>query len=301
MGGAYQQEVDLHALFKDVAHEYVQTLMVPAQARGLVDRAVRIALAERTVTCIILPSDVQELPHAEPEHAHVTVHTGIGRGWLAPRVVPRDEHLREAAELLNAGQRVAMLVGAGARGAATRWRRWPTCSGPACAKALLGKDVLDDDLPCVTGSIGLLGTKPSWDLMSDCDTLLMVGSSFPYAEFLPKEGQARGGADRPRRAHALAPLPDGADAGRRRRETLRALLPLLAQGRSLLARADRGRGGRAGGGRARRARCSPPNPINPQRLFWELSSRLPDRTHPARRLGLLGQLVRARPASSGRG
>src|ERR687888_2623992 len=109
MGGDYQQEVDLQNLFKDVAKEYCQTMMVPEQARQLVDRAVRIALAERTVTCLILPSDVQELGAKQPPHKHATVHTGIGRGWLAPRVLPHERDLGRAAEILNAGSRVAML------------------------------------------------------------------------------------------------------------------------------------------------------------------------------------------------
>src|SRR5512142_844045 len=117
MGGSFQQEVDLDNLFKDVSHEFVQTLNVPQQARALVDRAIRIALAERTVTTIIVPNDVQELPYEDPPSAHNTIHTGIGRGWLAPRVVPRDEDLKAAADVLNQGNRVAMLVGAGAQGA----------------------------------------------------------------------------------------------------------------------------------------------------------------------------------------
>ncbi|MFL5274384.1 MAG: thiamine pyrophosphate-binding protein, partial [Anaeromyxobacteraceae bacterium] len=192
MGGSFQQEVDLQSLFKDVAGEYVQTMMVPQQARHLVDRAIRIALAERTVTCLIVPNDIQELPVEDPPHAHATIHTSIGHGWLAPRVVPADADLKSAAELLNAGSRVAMLVGAGARGAAAEVAEVADRLGAGCAKALLGKDVLADDLPWVTGSIGLLGTKPSWEMMSDCDTLLMVGSSFPYPEFLPEEGSARG-------------------------------------------------------------------------------------------------------------
>ena len=127
---------------------------------------------------------------ATPPHEHGTVHSAPG--YRAPRIIPRDEDLDRAADVLNAGQRVAMLVGAGALHAGEEVAQVAELLGAGVAKALLGKAVLPDDLPFVTGSIGLLGTKPSWDLMMECDTLLMVGSSFPYSEFLPEEGQARG-------------------------------------------------------------------------------------------------------------
>jgi pyruvate dehydrogenase (quinone) len=276
MGGSFQQEVDLQSLFKDVAHEYVHTMAVPQQARTLVDRAIRIALSERTVTCVIVPNDLQELPYEEPPHAHATVHTGIGRGFLSPRVLPRDEDLREAADLLNAGTRVAMLVGAGARGAAAEIAEVAELLGAGCAKALLGKDVLADDLPWVTGSIGLLGTKPSWDLMTGCDTLLLVGTSFPYSEFLPKEGQARAvQIDLDGRMLSLrypVELPLVGDA----RETLRALAPLLRRkaDRSWRERIEREV---ATWWKVMEARAlEPAEPLNPQRLYWELSPLLPD-------------------------
>src|SRR5947209_129078 len=191
LGGNYQQEVDLTTLFKDVAHEFVQVAMEPTQIRHLVDRACRIALAERTVTAIIVPNDVQESEAVtEPPHKHGTVHSSPG--YEQPRVIPTNEELERAAEVLNSGERVAMLVGQGALGAAAEVEAVADMLGAGVAKALLGKAVLPDDLPFVTGSIGLLGTKPSWTLMQECDTLLMVGSSFPYSEFLPEEGQARG-------------------------------------------------------------------------------------------------------------
>jgi pyruvate dehydrogenase (quinone) len=190
LGGDYQQEVDLISLFKDVAHEYVHMASTPEQIRHLVDRAVRIARSERTVTCVIIPNDVQELDAVnEPPRKHGTVHSGTD--MCTPYVIPHDD-LRRAAGALNSGKRVAMLVGAGALGASAEVREVADVLGAGVAKALLGKAVLPDDLPFVTGSIGLLGTKPSWDMMADCDTLLMVGSNFPYSEFLPKEGQARG-------------------------------------------------------------------------------------------------------------
>jgi pyruvate dehydrogenase (quinone) len=191
LGGHYQQEVDLISLFKDVAHEYVHMATTPEQIRHLVDRGIRIARVERTVTCLIVPHDVQELEAVKtPPRRHGSVHSGLGLSL--PIVVPKPEDLRRAADILNAGQRVAMLIGAGALGAADEVIRVADLLGAGVAKALLGKAALPDDLPFVTGAIGLLGTRPSWNLMSECDTLLVVGSSFPYSEFLPKEGQARG-------------------------------------------------------------------------------------------------------------
>lgn len=191
LGGHYQQEVDLISLYKDVAHEYVHMMSVPAQARHLVDRAFRIAKNYRTVTCIIVPNDVQEVDAVKKQkHAHGTIHSGTGHSSAA--IVPEEDELKEAADILNEGEKVAMLVGSGAEHAVDEVKEMAEKTGAGVAKALLGKTAVDDDLPYVTGSIGLLGTKPSWELMTECDTLLMVGTSFPYSEFLPKEGQARG-------------------------------------------------------------------------------------------------------------
>ena len=191
VGGNYQQENDLGVLFKDVAGEYVETIMDPDQARPVIDRAVRIAITERTVTCIIIPKDVQDLDAVEmPPHKHNMIITGTG--YCKPYITPSKEDLQKAADILNEAQRVAILVGAGARGAGEEVAQVADLLGCGVAKALLGKDVLADTLPFVTGGIGLLGTKPSSDMMEGCDALLMVGSGFPYAEFLPKPGQARG-------------------------------------------------------------------------------------------------------------
>jgi pyruvate dehydrogenase (quinone) len=275
LGAAFQQEVDLTTLFKDVASEFVQMASTPEQVRHLVDRAVRIARARRTVTAIILPNDVQEMPAKEPPRVHGAAFSGVG--YLPPVVVPHEEDLRRAAGVLNAGERVAMLVGAGALGAAAEVRETAKLLGAGVAKALLGKAVLPDDLPWVTGSIGLLGTKPSWEMMMECDTLLMVGSSFPYSEFLPKEGQARGvQIDIDAGLLSLRypmEVPLEGDA----RATLRALLPLLHR------KEDRAWRGKIEGWTAEwwevleaRARSSA-DPINPQYVFWELSPKLPDR------------------------
>ncbi len=188
LGGNYQQEVDLVSLFKDVTHEYVHMATDPAQIRHLVDRALRIARGERTV--LIVPSDLQEQDAvAEAPRAHGTVHSGPG--YSDPAVVPHGAALKQAAEILNAGERVAILVGQGTLNATDEVIEVAELLGAGIAKALLGKAAVPDDLPFVTGSIGLLGTKPSYDLMTGCDTLLRIGSSFPYSEFLPEEGEAR--------------------------------------------------------------------------------------------------------------
>src|SRR3954465_1941071 len=275
LGSSYLQEIDLPALFKDVAHEYVQMATSPEQVRHLLDRAVRTALAERTPTCLVLPTDVQELDAVpEPPHEHYMAHSAVG--WRKPRVVPAEADLKRAAEVLNAGERVAMLVGQGALGAGDEVAQVADVLGAGVAKALLGKPVLPDDLPFVTGGIGLLGTKPSWDLMMGCDTLLMVGSGFPYAEFLPEEGQARG----------VQIDIDGRQLGIRypmemnltgdSAETLGALLPLLQRKEERSWRSGI-EDGVARWWQTLEARAmAGADPINPQRVFWALSPRLPE-------------------------
>ena len=276
IGVDYQQEVDLVSLFKDVAHEFVHMASTPAQVRQLIDRSLRIAIAERCVTCVIIPNDVQEMDAVEaPERKHGSSFTGIG--YTRPRVIPGDDDLKRAADVLNAGRRVAMLVGSGALGATAEVEQAAQILGAGVAKALLGLAVLPDDLPYVTGSIGLLGTKPSWNLMMDCDTLFMIGSSFPYSEFLPKEGQVRGVQIdiNPRMLSLRYPMevPLHGDAAL----TLRALMPLLRPKTELDWQdeiAERMRDWRE----LMEARAmQEAKPINPQRLFWELSPRLPDR------------------------
>jgi pyruvate dehydrogenase (quinone) len=191
LGSNYQQEVDLNTLFKDVASEFVQTCMSPTQARHLVDRAVQVAKASRSVTALIFPDDVQEAAYEDPPRVHGSVYSSVTEP-AKPRLIPPASEIRRAAEILNAGERVAILVGQGARGAAPELIEVAERLGAGVAKALNGRDVLPDDLPFVTGPIGLLGSKPSYEMVSGCDTFLMIGSSFPYAEWLPEEGQARG-------------------------------------------------------------------------------------------------------------
>ncbi len=275
LGGSYQQEVDLVSLFKDVAHEYVHMATDAAQIRHLLDRAVRTALSERTVTCLILPNDLQtEEAVEEPPREHGTVHSGSG--WSPPRIVPEDGDLRRAAELLNAGEKVAILVGQGALHATDEVLEVADLLGAGVAKALLGKAAVPDDLPFVTGSIGLLGTRPSSDLMAGCDTLLMVGSSFPYSEFLPEEGQARGvQIDIDGRMIGIRyPMEENlvGDSA----ETLRALIPLLER-KSDRSWREEVEEGVAGWWKVLEARAmNDAEPLNPQRVFSELSTRLPD-------------------------
>ncbi|MDA8163683.1 MAG: thiamine pyrophosphate-requiring protein [Desulfobacteraceae bacterium] len=275
LGSDFQQEVDLVSLFKDVAHHFVHTASSPTQIRHLVDRAMRIAKAERTVTCIIFPADVQEMD-AVPSPPRTHGHTFTSIGWSEPDIVPKGRDLRHAADLLNGGKRVAILIGAGALDATDEVMEVAELLGAGVAKALLGKAALPDDLPYNCGAIGLLGTKPSWDLMMGCDTFLMIGSGFPYSEFLPKEGQARGvqidisprmlGLRYPMEVHLQG------DA----KLTLRALIPLLSRKRERDWQEEVEKGVAEWWEIMEARAMLKANPINPQRLFWELSPLLPD-------------------------
>ncbi|HEV7321793.1 MAG TPA: thiamine pyrophosphate-requiring protein [Ensifer sp.] len=275
MGSHYQQDLDLQSLFKDVAGAYIETATVPAQVPHLIDRAFRIAESERRVTCVILPNDLQLEPMVEPSREHGMTHSGVGIE-LSP-VVPAITALQRAADVLNAGHKVAILVGAGAINATDAVLATAEKLKAGVAKALLGKSAVPDDVPFCTGSIGLLGTKASWELMQGCDTLLMVGSGFPYTEFLPKPGQARGvqididpgmlGLRYPMEVNLIG------DAA----ATLEALLPLLkpkaaeAWRRTIEANVSKS------WQEARDSAMVEASPINPQRVASELSERLPER------------------------
>ncbi|HZL37565.1 MAG TPA: thiamine pyrophosphate-requiring protein [Tepidisphaeraceae bacterium] len=274
LGAFYQQEVDLVTLFKDVS-EYVEQVNHPAQIRTLVDVAFRTAMARHCVCTIIVPADVQELAmEEEAPRKHGVTYSGVG--YAPPRIIPEQEDLLRAAEVLNSGKKVAMLVGAGTLNATDEVIQTAELLGAGVAKALLGKAAVPDDIPYVTGSIGLLGTKPSWDMMMQCDTLLMVGTSFPYAEFLPKPGQARGvQIDRDARKLSLR-YPCEVNLHGDAKLTLEALLPLLKR------KADRSWQKMIEGEMAKwwpvlEARAMvDANPVNPQRVFHELSPKLPD-------------------------
>ncbi|HET9074437.1 MAG TPA: thiamine pyrophosphate-requiring protein [Solirubrobacteraceae bacterium] len=275
IGADYQQEIDLISLYKDVAREYVQVLNVPAQTDLLIDRAIRVAIASRSVTCVIVPNDVQELEYEEPSRTHGEVYSSVG--YASPRTVPEPSQLDAAAQVLNEGSKVAMLIGQGAIGAAAEVRQVAELLGAGVAKALNGKAALSDELPYVTGGIGLLGTKPSNDMIESCDTLLMVGTNFPYAEWLPEPGQARcvqidiDGRLLGMRYPTEVPLVGDA------RATLAELIPRLQR------KEDRSFQDGLVEGVTRwwailddRAHQDA-DPLNPQRVFHELSERLPDR------------------------
>jgi pyruvate dehydrogenase (quinone) len=271
-GAHYQQELNLDRMFADVA-DYVQEAEVPAQVRHMIDRAIRIALGNRGVSVLVLPNDLQELPWEDPPRKHGNVQSSVG--YTRPKVVPYDADLRRAAQVLGAGKKVAILVGAGALGATDEVIAVADKLQAGAAKALLGKGVLPDDLPWVTGSIGILGTKPSWELMSECDTLLMIGTGFPYAEFLPKEGQARAVQIDISPAMLGIRYPTEVNLQGDSAETLRALLPLLDQQTDTSWR-ERIAGNMADWWTTLEQRAlQPANPINPQRVAWELSPRLP--------------------------
>jgi pyruvate dehydrogenase (quinone) len=277
LGSNYQQEVDLNTLFKDVASEFVQVCMSPPQIRHLIDRAIQIARASRSVTCVIVPEDVQEAEFEEPPREHGVVYSSTND--FAPRVVPAEHEIRRAAQILNEGERVAILIGQGARSAADEVVEVAELLGAGVAKALNGRDVLPDDLPFVTGPIGLLGSKPTHEMMSECDTLLMVGTSFPYAEWLPEPGQARGvQIDIDGRLVGIR-YPVEVSLVGDSAETLRELIPQLER------KEDRSWQQRIEGEVERwwevlAERAHDPGSgglLNPQLVFHELSSRLPDR------------------------
>ncbi len=273
MGGSYQQEVDLLSLYKDVASEYVQMVTVPEQLPNALDRAIRVAMTERAPTALIIPSDVQELEYSPPTHAFKMVPSSLGVEWPMP--APDDAAIGRAADVLNAGDKVAILVGAGARGAHEEIAEVAEQLGAGAAKALLGKDVLSDELPWVTGAIGLLGTRPSYELMRDCDTLLTIGSSFPYTQFLPELDQAR----------AVQIDIDGKMIGMRypyevnvvadAKAALRALIPHLKHKENRKWRETiESNVARWWETMDKEAMVSA-HPINPMRLFSELSPQLP--------------------------
>ncbi len=225
MGAHYQQEIDLQSLFKDVSI-FCNTCAHPGAARHLVDRAIRSALGERGVATIIFPEDVQEESAMNsPPRMHGSVFSSVG--YSEPRIIPKESDLDRAAEILNSSEKVAILIGQGAQKAADEVIETAELLGAGVAKALLGRAALPDDLPFVTGPIGLLGSKPSHEMAMNCDCLFMIGTSFPYAEWLPKEGQARCveididpgmiGIRYPADVHLVGDS----------RETLKALIPLL--------------------------------------------------------------------------
>ena len=273
-GSNVGQEVDSLALFLDVASEFCEMATSAAAVPHIIDRAFRVATSRRTVAVVILPHDLQNLPvEAAPGSA-----PALSSPLIEPsRMIPAEDALQRAADVLNAGERVAILVGAGALHATDEVIAVAETLGAGIAKALLGKAAVPDDIPFVTGAVGWLGTAASNRMMAECDTLFMIGTNFPYVAFLPKPGQARGvqidldaGTIGVRYPIEVGLPGDSA-------ETLRALLPLL------MPKTDRAWRERIEANvLAWRAEVAtranePADPINPQRLFTTLSPGLPDR------------------------
>jgi pyruvate dehydrogenase (quinone) len=275
LGSEYQQEIDLPALFKDVAAQFVQTVLAPEQAAMVVDRAFRTALATRSPCVVIVPHDLQKEPAPEsPAQEHGVLVTTPE--WRRPHVVPRREDLEQAAEVLNAGERVALLVGQGARHAQEQVRAVAEQLGAGVTTSLLGKPWWDETLPYSCGVMGHLGTTASARLMEECDTLLVVGSNDPWTEYYPTPGQAR----------AVQVDLDGRHLGNRypvevgltgdATDTLEALLPMLAE-RTDTGWRDRvdtwvGEWHRLAEDRA----AMDAEPLSPERVVRALTGRLPE-------------------------
>ena len=276
LGANFQQELDPVSLYKDVAHEFVQVCMVPSQARHLVDRAIRIAKTSRTVTCIILPDDVAEMDYDDPPRAHGAVFAGETTMPKMPRVIPQEEDLRRAADVLNEGEKVGIMIGAGAFGAAEEVKEVAEILGAGVAKALNGRAVLGDDLPYVTGASGLLGTKPTNEMLENCDTFFMVGSSFPYSEWLPQPGQARGvQIDLDGKMLGIR-YPMEVNLAGDARDTLQELIPLLERKEDRSWREDIEHEVERWWEILEDRAMQDADPLNPLRVYHELSSRLPD-------------------------
>ena len=271
-GASYQQELNLDRMFADVAG-FVQEAATASQLRHLIDRSFRTAIAHDAVSVLIVPKDVQRETYHEPKVAHGFTRSGFG--YSKPSVSPRETQLAKAAQLINEGTKVAILIGAGARGAADEVIELAERTGGGVAKALLGKTVLPDDLPYVTGTIGLLGTKPSSDLMTQCDTLIMIGTGFPWAEFLPPDGQARAiqiDID-PSMISLRYPVEIGLHGDAQ--DTLKALLPLVRQKMDKTWREAIVDGIKEWWETLEARAMASANPVNPQRVVWEMSPKLP--------------------------
>jgi pyruvate dehydrogenase (quinone) len=278
LGSQYQQEVDLQNLFKDVANEYCVTVSSPAAVRHCVDRAFRIAIDQKSVTCVIFPKDIQEeaaVPDPPQRHDHAL----SGVGCPSPFIIPQQADLAAAARILNDGKKVAMLVGQGALGAEDEVIQIAELLGAGVSKSWLGKAVIPEEVPYCAGHIGLLGSKASWDLMQGCDTLLVVGSSFPYAEFYPPVGKAKGiQIDIDGRLLSLR-YPMDVNLKGDAKQTLQALMPLL-QKKSDRAWQDKVIGWVKDWWKVVEGRAYNDGNnglLNPERVFWELSPKLPDR------------------------
>jgi len=274
IGTHTQQDVELDRLFMDVC-KYNARVMGPSHVENVVDLACRTALTYHGVAHVTIPVDVQEMKADKLRSKRNVPHHTSDVAARSARL-PADEDLRRAAELLNAGSKVAILAGRGALGAGDELERVADLLAAPIVKALLGKAVVPDDSPYTTGAIGLLGTRPSQEALEACDTLLIVGTSFPYIEYYPKPGQASGVQIEldPMRIGLRHPVDVGLVGDSRR--TLTALLPLLARNgdRAFLEKAQRGMKEWNALMDARAARRDVP--MKPQVVAAELGRRLRD-------------------------
>jgi pyruvate dehydrogenase (quinone) len=268
-----QQDVALDRVFQDVA-VYNTRVMGVAHVENVAHLACRTALGRRGVAHINVPVDVQDMQAGERSKRNVAGHNADVFAHCAG--LPAEEDLRRAADVLNAGTRIAIMAGRGALGATDELEQLAESLGAPIIKPLLGKAAVPDTSPYTTGTIGLLGTKPSQEALEQCDTLLMIGTAFPYIEFLPKPGQARGvqiDLD-PARIGLRYPVEVGLVGDSRR--TIQALLPLLErnQERSFLKQAQDGMGEWWQLLETRGTRHD--MPMKPQVVAWELGKRLSD-------------------------
>lgn len=273
LGSDAQQQLNLERLFADVAG-YVQTVATPAHTQLVVDRAVRISAARRCPTVIILPADVQNMDLQAPGMDEGVSRTGVG--YASTVLTPPETELRRAADVLNSGKRVAMLVGQGARGATDEVVAVAERLGAGVATALLGKDVVPGDVPYHTQQLGLLGSKPSFDLMSDCDTLLMVGSNFPYSDFLPATGDARGVQIDLSPDNLSLRYPMEVELLGDTSSTLGALLPFLDERSDFEWQHQVIEGMEKWEESLKQVAMVDAEPINPRYVFYELNNHLPD-------------------------
>lgn len=269
LGSHYQQEVNMTLLFEDVAI-YNQAVVNPNQVDMIANEACRHALNNRGVSHLTFPVDYQEM-EVTNEHSMHYVKGGQTSEWRRPKLVPTAPDLQQAATILNEGKKVAILVGQGALDAREEVIELADKLAAPVVKALLGKAVIPDNSPFTTGGIGLLGTGPSQDAMESCDTILIVGSSFPYMEYLPKPKNAKGVQidDRADRIGLRFPVEVGLVGDSKR--TLQELLPFIQrkEDRDFLSNAQEGM--QKWNELIAERGAKDESPIKPQRVAWELS------------------------------
>jgi pyruvate dehydrogenase (quinone) len=272
-GSAYQQENNLERTFSDVA-AYVQTIVTPAQAQVVVDRACRIAITNRQPCVIVIPHNVQAMKREEPPKKQDVARSSSVPTSIA--ITPPMDELTRAADILKAGQRVTFMVGAGALGATDEVLELARKTGAGISTALRGKDVIPGDVPFHSQQLGLLGSLPSYNMMQECDTLVMIGSNYPYSGFLPATGQARGIQIDLRPGQLGVRYPMEVNLWGDTKATLQALLPLVPQTGDLSFQEKVAEEMRDWEQTLHDLAFVEAEPINPRRVFYEMNERLPE-------------------------